>query len=147
VGTGRWEELNLEDVFTSIELDREFEGPESDAGSWSILRRNALIRYIGRMLGLSTLNKYGEHVRELSSRIKLCDSVVTFNYDLLFDQELQRGHPERRVAVGHYGNFFARVLKQAFLPDTGDQGVFLKMHGSLNWFQCTNPKCPGNTDI
>ena len=147
VGTGRWEKLDLEQVFTSIELDREFDGPESDAGAQSILTRNVLIRYIGRMLSLSTLNKYGKHTRELSSRIQDRDSVITFNYDLLFDQELQRGHPEKRVAEGHYGNFFARVLRQPFLPDAGNLGVFLKMHGSLNWFQCTNLKCPGNADV
>jgi hypothetical protein len=83
----------------------------------------------------------------LPSRRVSNDSVITFNYDLLFDHELQRGHPEKRVAVGHYGNFFARVLKQLFLPDTGDPGVFLKMHGSLNWFQCTDLKCPGNSEL
>lgn len=147
VGTGRWRRLNLEEVFTSIELQREFEGFESDAGAQSILTRNALIRYIGRMLGLSTLNKYGEYARELHSRIESRDCVITFNYDLLFDQELQRGHNEKRVAMGHYGNFFARVLEQPFLPDTGHPGVFLKMHGSLNWLQCPNLKCPGNADV
>jgi hypothetical protein len=147
VGQGNWASLNLEELFTSIELDLEFQGAESDAGAKRLLIRNELVRYIGRVLALCTHHKYGENYRRLQSRLKGADSAITFNYDLLYDQELQRGHPEQRVAVGPYGNFFARVFQQPFLPDSQKPEIFLKMHGSLNWFQCTNSRCPGNTKI
>jgi hypothetical protein len=147
VGEGNWASLNLEELFTSIELDLEFQGVESDAGAKRLLIRNELVRYIGRILALCTHKKYGENYRRLQSRLRSADSAITFNYDLLYDQELQRGHPEQRVAVGPYGNFFARVFQQPFLPDSQGPEIFLKMHGSLNWFQCTNFKCPGNTQV
>ena len=37
LGEGRWATLNLEEAFTTIELDREFQSSESDAGGRLIL--------------------------------------------------------------------------------------------------------------
>src|SRR5260221_6550085 len=46
-GQEGWQDLNLEHVFTSIELEREFSGNESDEGGRLVIIRNKLLRYIG----------------------------------------------------------------------------------------------------
>ena len=65
VGEGAWNNLNIEEVFTSIELDREFQNPESDEGAKLVATRNQLIRYIWRIIANCTDNKYGEYARQL----------------------------------------------------------------------------------
>src|SRR5215471_12692978 len=48
VGEPPWDQVNLEDIFTAVELRREFESPESDAGARLRIVRNQLVRYITR---------------------------------------------------------------------------------------------------
>src|SRR6266852_602177 len=42
VGQGQWRKLDLEQIFTSIELEREFRSPESDEAAQAVLIRNQL---------------------------------------------------------------------------------------------------------
>ncbi len=148
-----WEDLNIEDVFTSIELDREFAGLESDVGSQFTLARNNLVRYIQCILGTCTEGKYGEYSKRLVSAIsvKEGDSLITFNWDLLVDQELITGKPAGGFQPNSlYSNFlhFALGFEVPLFSGTDKlTPMFLKMHGSLNWFHCTNSKCPGSSTI
>lgn len=157
VGEGEWGELNIEDVFTSIELDREFEGPESDVGAKLIITRNQLIRYIWRVIGFCTDYKEASYARALCDSLCAQDSVVTFNWDLLLDLYLNPVfvNTSRRLAHWHYHDFLVSALGMPSMSRTPRElsevpsrsGMLLKLHGSLNWFQCTNSKCPGSSEI
>ena len=46
VGEGPWNAIDLEEILTSIELSREFQGVDSDAGAQYVLIRNKLVRYL-----------------------------------------------------------------------------------------------------
>jgi hypothetical protein len=160
VGEGPWNELNIEEVFTSVELDREFQSPESDAGAELILIRNQLIRYIWRIIGYCTDYKQGHYVKTLCDSLQIEDSVITFNWDLLLDSEL---HPSRiqtskthgGIRGAQYHNFFVDGLGVFPMADSphvvygapGKTGMLLKLHGSLDWFQCINTKCPGSSQL
>jgi len=149
VGEGLWSSANLEDIFTAIELRRQFSNPESDNGARLQIIRNKLIRYIWRIIGLATVHKYGVFSKKLVEALQPDDSLITFNWDLLLDQELwtPTGPPlEKKQYLG----FFSGVLKDFsslqgnhYHLDSETKGLFLKLHGSLNWVQCTNPGCPG----
>ncbi len=157
VGEGQWRELDLEQIFTSIELEREFRSPESDEASRTVLIRNQLVRYIKRVLSLCTSWRYGEFSRRLASSLDVDDSIITFNWDLLVDQELVpldlHGGNQRLSA--QYNNFLVTLLEQSFRQGTtpmimgtpGRYGMLLKMHGSLSWYVCGNSKCPGSSRI
>ena len=83
----------------------------------------------------------------LWKRLEVNDSVVTFNWDLLTDQEFIG--PGGKV-FGQYGNFLHRVplSSRDVLPGAiQGEGLFLKLHGSLNWFRCGNRKCQANEAI
>ena len=51
-GEGAWKNLNLEEILTAVEVEREFQNPESDHGANLLVVRNGLIRYIRRIIGL-----------------------------------------------------------------------------------------------
>src|SRR5262245_18079085 len=65
VGEGEWNNINLEEIFTAIELEREFQGRDSDNGARLTIWRNQLIRFIARILAFCTQDLYGEYVRHL----------------------------------------------------------------------------------
>lgn len=139
LGDGEWASLDLEEIFTSIELSREFQAQESDALARYTLIRNALVRYVRRMIATCTLRKYGEHSRTLVQSLPRDATLITFNYDLLLDQEQIGGNGFNT----HYEHFRQLVLLQRHQALSRlDTGLFLKMHGSLNWLRCTNIKCP-----
>jgi hypothetical protein len=144
-GGERWKRLDLEDIFTSVEIQREFANPESKESARLLLIRNKLMRYVQRILGLCTSDGYGVYSRHLVSALALEDSVVSFNYDLLVDQEFCQPRPPNPSPKDHYETFEQIVLRGETLGlsgPSGAEGVYVKLHGSLNWSQCTNPTCP-----
>jgi hypothetical protein len=104
---------------------------------------------IFRILAMCTQGFCGQYAHILAQNLSPSDSIITFNWDLLMDQELYF-KPHRR----HYNSFQAAALQftqdDPFLaPEDFNpaDGLFLKMHGSMNWFQCTNKKCPASRSI
>ena len=127
VGTGNWQQLDLEQIFTSIELERAFSNPESDRAAKATLVRNQLVRYIQRILSMCTWFCYGKYYKQVVAAIDADDSLITFNWDLLLDQELL-GVPEENIAAkSQYNNYWIVTTGQA-LPnrrlrhDPGDLG-------------------------
>ena len=70
------------------------------------------------------------------------DTIINFNYDLLVDQELIANRSVQ------YENFSNVILgKQLYKSSSDGNGLYLKLHGSLNWFTCTSPGCRNNNAI
>ena len=152
VGEGPWASMDLEEIFTSIELSREFHGSERDPGARYVLIRDSLTRYVWRMIALCTHKKYGAHSKRLMDPLPNDATVITFNYDLLLDQEqIIAGSPRPPDASDlrdQYQHFYQRVVQNERFPfEQSFTGLFLKMHGSLNWFRCTSGACPWSRDI
>lgn len=151
-GEGRWATLNVEDIFTSIELDREFRTPESSADGRLIIIRNKLVRYLWRVIALCTEHRHGDYYGRVRSFIANRNdvSLLTFNWDLLLDQEFMSPSGGRwEISVGPYRNFYNVVFDQPGVRTAyrGEEPMYLKMHGSLNWLQCTNRTCPARLGI
>jgi hypothetical protein len=154
VGTGDWDKVDLEQIFTSIELERSFSNPESDRAAKATLVRNQLVRYVQRILSMCTQYCYGQHYKQLASVVEVDDSILTFNWDLLLDQELL-GKADGTVAPKvQYNNFWVVTSGRNISRGTpilagtpGKQGLYLKMHGSFNWYICGNPKCSHSSEI
>jgi hypothetical protein len=88
------------------------------------------------------------------------DSFITFNWDCRLDDALGRQSLLRNPSgdlMGPYGEFLmrfsgigdgtiARLGVQKPLPSWPDRrGLYLKAHGSVDWFSCINSECQ-NTD-
>jgi hypothetical protein len=98
---------------------------------------------------MCTLGFWGESARSLVEGLLPDDSIVSFNWDLLVDNELYK-----REGRSHYNSFQAAALQftedDPFVglePPTANSGMYLKLHGSMNWFQCTNRKCPASKSL
>jgi hypothetical protein len=161
-GSSSWTSLSIEDVFTSLALLNDFSPAGTNEKVLSQLLLNDLNRYIRRSIAYSTLYRFGTHTRSLAQYLKPEDSVLSFNYDLLMDRELLNDGS----GPLQYQNFCAKFLGTDFL-DIGESygeirelltepispgsnsgpsgpvyGLYLKLHGSLNWFVCPNSACP-----
>jgi hypothetical protein len=147
VGEGRWADLNIEEVFTNVELLREFLGRDGDAWAEATVARNDLARYLWRIISLCTQRKRGVYYQKVKSLIDrhVDASILNFNWDLILDQEfMERVGLGWGISPGPYGNFDTIVLGREGVL-TGGHGrwpLYLKLHGSLNWLQCTNQLCP-----
>lgn len=149
-GSASWKELDLENLLTSIELEREFRNAGSDETGFLLRAHNKMVRFTWRILALCTVQRYGEFTQELVRSLAVNDSIITFNWDLLIDMEFSpfvgADHPQH-----HYNNFFALALRdpsvRMIAGPPGAQGLFLKLHGSLNWLFCANEKCPAHSEI
>jgi len=144
-GEGSWKTIDLEEVFTSLEIGREFQNSESDESALLLLTRNKLVRYIRRIIGLCTQYTYGEHYRRLARALDPNDTVITFNWDLLLDQEFL----PYNLLAHPYSKFFNTIQPEEVTVNYQNpgSGLYLKLHGSLNWFRCGNHKCQGSAKI
>jgi NAD-dependent SIR2 family protein deacetylase len=95
------------------------------------------------MIAYCTLCKYGTYSRKLMQSLPHDGTVITFNYDLLLDQE-QMDPPDLHTQYDHFRQL---VLDEERVPANDANGLFLKMHGSLNWFRCTNAACPASSRV
>ena len=91
-GEGKWHTINLQEVFTALEVEPDFKNTEGDLGAHLLLARNELVRYIRRIIGFCTQGTFGNYYKALAETIHPNDSVITFNWDLLLDQEFLE-HP------------------------------------------------------
>jgi len=150
-GTGAWRSLDLEGVFTSLAIDTEFASDCTDEKAEAQLRLNALKMYIASSISARTLCRYGKFTRQLVKSLTPQDSIISFNYDLLVDAELLGGHNQDSQL--HYERFSNKLLGQSLIGEATkyspglDQGLYLKLHGSLNWFLCNNTACRNSNKI
>ena len=152
VGEGRWADLNIEEVFTNLELLREFLGRDGDAWAKATVARNDLARYLWRIISYCTQGKRGVYYGKVKSFVdKQVDaSVLSFNWDLILDQEFMvRVGLGWGISAGPYRNFETIVLGREgeLTGGVGRWPLYLKLHGSLNWLQCTNQICPSASGV
>ncbi len=145
-----WSSLNIEDILTWIEIHRGFYSPEFDDAASLLQVKNAVVRYAGRILSRCTMNKYGQYSRRIVSCLKDQDSLITFNWDLLLDQELIRAGRNNKFPVQYHNLLMLARWSRLILmdmPDPPTEGLFLKLHGSIGWYECTNSRCPNSSEL
>jgi hypothetical protein len=161
LGGDQWRSLSIEDVFSSLSLLNEFAPPGTDEKATSRLLLNELTRFIRRTISMSTLYRFGPYTETLARSLKAGDSVISFNYDLLMDQEFFGNESPLQyqnfcvkflgtdlIDTGREYDPIRRSLTEPVAPGTNGgpsgplDGLYLKLHGSLNWFTCPNPLCP-----
>jgi len=159
IGADVWsdrEPVNIEDIFTHLEVDIE----RSSRSELLVVRQSFLdlIQDLLELLGENVL-KHGEYY-DLLSRVDKTDTLITYNWDLLLDNALNREkilltyYEENAFGgLGQYANFVlnqSAISEQTFRHSTleppynrwrPDAGFYLKLHGSIDWFYCQNTAC------
>lgn len=77
------------------------------------------------------------------------DTVITFNWDFLLDRCLERTEPGRLITnnARAMASPVGYVEQPAMTPwefryERRHAGYYLKLHGSVNWTVCSDPRCP-----
>ena len=89
--------------------------------------------------------------RQLIERLQPADTILTLNYDrvcddALKDLETQKGGPAVGDRLSKLSGLLGRPAFMggepvALLPRETASGFYLKLHGSLDWLYCPNPRC------
>lgn len=151
--------IDIEAFLTHIEIEIE-RNPSPELLSI----RNEFLSFIQRLLiGLSEQisNKKGEY-NQLVEKLSKSDTIITYNWDLLLDNFLGREEvlgsiygksPKKDITNPHYNNFvnnFTAIgegtwggvsVKKPYDHWDTDNGYFIKAHGSIDWFYCSNEAC------
>ncbi len=153
------ETVNLEDIITHLDLSLE------DLGSkWQRERtleqraREELYTYIRKRLDLRVKDRdFCQLHLELAKALKNVDSILTLNYDLIMDFAINmRGKKPSRSKQDPMLERSYRLLSDVstwggewptlYHEDVG-KGLYIKLHGSINWLYCPNPACGHHQSI
>ena len=101
----------------------------------------------GGLQELDENSEYSNFVDQLGSR----DTVMTYNWDTLLDYFMKverRGAPQIHNSehrfLGNEMQSYGKKTSNIAPPYSswdGKSGFYLKMHGSIDWFSCTNKNC------
>jgi hypothetical protein len=158
--TNPLEPINLEHVLTLLEIDIAVSGePKLHMARKYILR---LLRSTLMRLHKNKPPSAGEY-RRLVARLSPNDTIVSFNWDVLLDEAFGRTprlqaldqelrDPPFADPPNRYDEFILsltgwgeRTIHGIGVPrpidKLQDRGYYIKAHGSIDWYYCTNPSC------
>ncbi len=144
------EKLNLEWVLTYLDLALSSLGArwggDSVRRETSLLldARHELDLYITQRLKAdATMREPCPHHVALGRRLADPDSILTLNYDLLMDRALHCCNDGRLERLLHLTSIpaFSGGEPMAPRPSEANPGVYIKLHGSIDWATCPRPDC------
>jgi hypothetical protein len=150
--------INIESLFTHIEIEI-----ERKPSPYLLAIRQELFKLIQDVLiGLEEQIRHQKgEFNDFVSIIAEKDTIITFNWDILLDNILDR---ENILSIcygkggnfgGHYYQFMRRLsgwgeqtldgisIRSPYREWNPDNGYYLKVHGSIDWFFCSNESCRG----
>lgn len=145
------EELNLEDVITYLDLsvDR--------FGSFGIPpvgylydARTEFEQYIKKKLDYedSSDKIWCSKLKRVFQKLNRTDTVITLNYDLIIENTLNSLSKEQEGRDNHpLYDIMVNLLIESTIYDVSilrgnwDDGLYLKLHGSIDWYCCPHRDC------
>jgi hypothetical protein len=130
-----WKKINIEDVLTFLDIGESMYVENSKYKKAFCKLKHSLVDYIAMQIMITSSDKKCELLDVLFSDLGKNDSVFTFNYDLVAERSLLINDS---IQYHNYVDFMkTHRNKKAILQ----KGIFLKLHGSIDWGMCENPKC------
>jgi hypothetical protein len=156
--------INIEDLFTHIEIEIERKS-SWELSSWELLEiRQQLFEIIQDVLLIleSKLHDSTSELNNFQGMLSQSDTIITFNWDLLLDNILKREtyltDGNLKIGTAPYDQYVNFILGLSALGEMtlagssirkpynvwkGERGYYLKAHGSIDWFYCSNEGCRG----
>jgi hypothetical protein len=153
------QKLNIEDILTNLEIDIE----KTKSNDLQIVRDRIITIILVTFILLDRKSVYYKRNSEyflFFDRLKDNDTIITYNWDLLLDNILDR---ERIISnIKNIGQVEDGILKKQYLRMLMDlsayrdlswdrtsapyeqynsKGYYLKLHGSIDWLYCPNEDC------
>jgi len=131
-----WRQLNIEDVFTFLDIGEKMYPRRTHYQRGFENCRRELTSFVTFSLLHKSEGFHCERLMEILFALKPTDSVISFNWDTIADFTLQHS------GLPLYQGYLDLMTVKALRPqEFSSRGVLLKLHGSLNWRVCSNPKC------
>lgn len=151
--------LDIEEILTYLEIDIE----KNSSLELNNIKYNIvlLIRNLLDKLTLDMNIKEGEYDIFKKELLKKSDTIITFNWDLLLDNVLERENilpkvPSEGINGETKNQFFNLIMdltshregtlgglgpKRPYINSQSNKGYYLKLHGSVDWLYCSNKSC------
>ncbi|HII95041.1 MAG TPA: hypothetical protein HA367_04815 [Candidatus Methanofastidiosum sp.] len=131
-----WKDINVEDVFTFIDIGTQMYHKGTNYHKSFDSCRDGLISFITSILSMKSDGLYCEYLAKILKELDPEDSLISFNWDTIADYTVQYiKSPIYNEYINLMKHDKIHLYKYRVLP------VLLKLHGSLNWFICSNPDC------
>ncbi len=131
-----WRQINIEDVFTFLDIGEKMYPRRTSYHRGFRNCKRELSSFVTFQLLHRSEGLHCERLMAVLCALKPTDSVISFNWDTIADFTLQRLH------VPIFQSYLdLMTADKPRLQDYSNRGVFLKLHGSLNWLVCPNAKC------
>lgn len=145
------EKLNLEEIITYLELSIDRFGRFGKCPDGYLYNaREQFAQYVRRRLiyepveGKDWCSKFKRIFQDLKEK----DTIITLNYDLVAENTLNAIPRERSSKQNHplYDKMI-NLLSPPIICDiaierrNSDSGLYLKLHGSIDWYYCLNQDC------
>lgn len=128
--------INVEDVLTFLDIGEQMYKKGTHYQIAFSKAKEALINFIVFILWKKSKSQYCEYLSEIFSKLTPVDNIVSFNWDTIADFTLARLQNEQ------YKNYLSIMNDNNLSVEKYvDKGLFLKLHGSINWAVCKNRKC------
>lgn len=157
--------IDIEALFTNIEIEIQ----RRPFSSLLEIRRQLLKLIQDVLIGLT--NKFGNKESEyhyFKIDINDKDTIITFNWDTLLDNVMNRerillnryfNKKDQEPLSGHYWEFINNIsafgertwdrmgIGNPYKDWNPDNGFYLKAHGSIDWFYCSNDSCRASRKV
>lgn len=154
--------VNIEELFSLVEsISIINSGEEFYARRLSAAKQELLMYIFKVMRYLPWSHKVIPLYSFISKNLRKTDSIVTFNWDLLMDEQLEQVEEGRNILERQMQLFnldsFSKVMPGISVPrndgsvyftgydskvyDDYSQSWYLKLHGSINYLKCENKDC------
>ncbi len=132
----QWENINIEDVFTFIDVGTKIYRKNSNYGKFFEHARKSLIKFIFIIISMRTLGQRCLYLEKLFGKLNDEDSIISFNWDTLADTTFEY------LSNSQYQNYLSLFTNRSIdIRKYKKKGLLLKLHGSVNWMTCSNRKC------
>jgi hypothetical protein len=153
-----FEKIDIEQLMTYLEIDLLKKSNKNDPILMCDIKellRTVIIK-LSENICFSEEDQKSRDYYKLSKLLKEDDMVFTYNWDLLFDNILSNDKSTEYSIPNIYHNFiklFPSIVPSPLYPSAGTliryiyegmpktSSLYLKLHGSIDWFQCPNRDC------
>lgn len=131
-----WRNINIEDIFTFLDLGEKMYNKGTCYYIAFSKAKELLEDFIWITLWHRCKEQHCEHLLNIFYKLKPNDDIISFNWDTIADYTLERA---QNIQYKNYLKLMAD--NKPSIRKYTKPGLFLKLHGSLNWIVCQNKKC------
>lgn len=131
-----WKNINVQDVFTFLDVGEKMFNKGTRCHLAFSEAKECLVDFIVMMLSMRCQDQHCERLMSIFFRLKPNDNIISLNWDTIADLTLER------IKIPQYNNYLKIMAEDKIhIRRYIRPGLFLKLHGSLNWIVCQNKAC------